>query len=223
MYSRSLSRWAPSIHPTPPTLPHTNDTHTPPPPSLLIGPNTNMSIGSWITSIVCYPFYLCCIFLAVSSLENNLEKNMDRDRGDSNACEGHMLIGFFLSLIASILLYVPRSPPVKGVCLAACLALWFADWQRGRLLVSLSTPTIKEIDFLHTPSTSFGAFGYCSTDTCESRGVGYDYEQLTRWLTNTAVLFPIGTSYPSHFPTSHSLSCSRLASTNGKVKKAFRG
>jgi len=118
-------------------------------------------------------------------------------------CEGHMIIGFILSLVAALLLYVH---------LPASASLLDSDNNNGLIqsstLVSLSTPIIKQITFLNTPTERYGAFGYCSTSASSTPGLpglggaegcvrstGYSTgPEITEWMTRTAALFPLGQS-----------------------------
>ena len=112
-------------------------------------------------------------------------------------CEGHMIIGFILSLASAILLYVYSRPQY--------LHIPFDDmrWDKGkgskeltaRTLVSLSTPLIKQITFLNTPFYRYGAFGYCSTEGDCVHVTGYSTgPEIREWMTETTALFPVGTS-----------------------------
>jgi len=64
-----------------------------------------------------------------------------------------------------------------------------------RTLVSLSTPLIKQITFLNTPSYRYGAFGYCPLDGNCVHTTGYSTgPEIREWMTETVALFPLGTS-----------------------------
>jgi hypothetical protein len=84
-------------------------------------------------------------------------------------CEGHMIIGFILSLVSAILLYVHLSRPpshihsIQGTISKRRLGIG-NDGLMNRTLVSLSTPLIKQITFLNTPFYRYGAFGYCPAE-----------------------------------------------------------
>ncbi|WVW85212.1 hypothetical protein I302_107250 [Kwoniella bestiolae CBS 10118] len=79
--------------------------------------------------------------------------------------EGHILIGLVLSLISWVML----------------------------TLVTFSTPYIKSIYFLTspTPQLKFGAFGYCSLLDCVGPQLGYEQDggEIIRWLTGSMILF----------------------------------
>lgn len=138
-------------------------------------------------------------------------------------CEGHMIIGFILSLVAALLLYVPTSKrqlgPSPGPSCSHTGPSQLASEVRtkeltGRTLVSLSTPIIKQITFLNTPTERYGAFGYCSTSASSTPGLpglgggegcvratGYSIgPEIVEWMTRTAALFPLGQchSQPSY-------------------------
>ena len=105
-------------------------------------------------------------------------------------CEGHMIIGFILSLTSAILLWVElfQSAPIKsrsGVELELTI----------RTLVSVSLPLIKQITSLNTPSYRYGAFGYCRIDGDCIHTTGYSTgPEIREWMTETVALFPLGTS-----------------------------
>jgi hypothetical protein len=124
-----------------------------------------------------------------------------RNPGRNYCLEGHMILGFILSLASAILLYVT---------LNQTFSTRQANQLTIRLLVSLSTPFIKSITFLNTSTGyHYGAFGYCTTppdgmidiglggeEGCV-RATGYTTgEEITLWITRTAVLFPLGQSIP---------------------------
>jgi hypothetical protein len=119
-------------------------------------------------------------------------------------CEGHMIIGFILSLASAILLYVhPSRPPshihsIQGTISKRRLGIG-NDGLMNRTLVSLSTPLIKQITFLNTPFYRYGAFGYCPAEGECIHATGYSTgPEIREWMTETTALFPVGTFSPPH-------------------------
>jgi hypothetical protein len=117
-------------------------------------------------------------------------------------CEGHMIIGFILSLASAILLYV--SPGILFIQLRRLLRHRLSREKRNkgrvlmdRTLISFSTPVIKQITFLNTPFYRYGAFGYCPAEGECVHATGYSTgPEIRQWMTETTALFPVGTSLP---------------------------
>jgi len=68
------------------------------------------------------------------------------------------------------------------------------------LLVTLSTPIIKDIYFLSSNITGgvrYGSWGWCKANGyCWRHGLGYGFDpQIIRWLTKMLVFFPIATIF----------------------------
>ncbi|EJD07023.1 uncharacterized protein FOMMEDRAFT_17457 [Fomitiporia mediterranea MF3/22] len=64
-------------------------------------------------------------------------------------------------------------------------------------LISVSTPVVKPLYFLHTAQAGgvrFGEWGWCLDDgsSCSERALGIDWSpELTPWLTKAIVVYPI--------------------------------
>jgi hypothetical protein len=98
---------------------------------------------------------------------------------------------FVLTLIAFFFLYVPRSQ-TSDLISDLLQNLLFS------LLASVSSPIVRNFNFLHAETAggvSFGLWGWCIDDggSCTPVKLGYGWDaQVIHWLTYALIFIPIG-------------------------------